>query len=281
MGAFWISLRILLLGYERIAGKKIGEKNSSILSAWGFFGFSLLSMLPFIGFVNWDIIKVSFISGSIYSFSFFLYMYALTHEDISVVAPLYNINTIFLIFGAYFTLNEPMNFSKFFGSILMIYGVSFLKKSNKIYKSYVNVLKSKGALSMIVSSILIAVGRIVDGFLTKEQGYNPIGYSVGVYFVMTIYFFVSSVLYERGIKHHIILVKDKLLYLILGGFCNAYAYIALLKAFRYIDISVAEPLSMLSAVVSILFARVFYKEAIKIRLVGTAILISGAFIIYQ
>ena len=128
MGALWVSLRILLLGYERIAGKKIGENNSSILSAWGFFSFSLLSMLPFVYLLSFDIIKIAFISGSIYSFSFFLYMYALSHEDISVIAPLYNVNAVFLIFLAYFTLNEPITFSKIVGSTLMIYGISFFEK---------------------------------------------------------------------------------------------------------------------------------------------------------
>lgn len=94
----WITFRIVLLGFERIFGKIITRKTSPILSAWGFFSFSTLTLLPFLGKVNFNIIKVSVFSGTIYALSFFLYMYALKYEDVSVVAPLYNVNAIFFNF---------------------------------------------------------------------------------------------------------------------------------------------------------------------------------------
>ncbi|WP_232617894.1 EamA family transporter [Thermosipho africanus] len=58
-------------------------------------------------------------------------MYALSKEDVSVVAPLYNINAIFLIFISFLFLSEKITIQKIVGSILMIYGVSYLKKKNQ------------------------------------------------------------------------------------------------------------------------------------------------------
>ncbi|SHH15106.1 DMT family transporter [Thermosipho atlanticus] len=281
MSFLWISLRILLLSFERITGKKIVENQSVITASWGFFSFSLLTLLPFLNKVNLDIIKVSFISGTIYFFSFFLYMYALSNEDVSVVAPLYNINAIFLIFVAFIFLSEKVTVNKLLGSIMMVYGVSYLKKSGSFMKSYVNILKSKGAFAMIISSMLIAVGRTVDGFLTIHRYYDPIGYSIGVYLTMTLYFFIASFIKEKSIKNYVVFIKNKWMYLIGGGFCNAYAYIFLLKAFKYIDVSIAEPLSMVSALVSIIFVYIFFKEKIKLRFIGTVFLILGAFVIYR
>ncbi|MDN5324572.1 MAG: bacterial/archaeal transporter family protein [Thermosipho sp. (in: thermotogales)] len=276
----WMSIRIFLLGLERILGKIITRQTSSLISSWAFFGFSLLVLLPFSSRMNFQIFKFSLISGVIYSISFFLYMYSLSVEDVSVVAPLYNINAIFLIFIANIFLNEKITIYKILGSLMMIYGVSYLKKSNNILSSYLNILKSKGALAMIFSSLLIAVGRTVDGVFTKQKHFDQLGYSIGVYLIMSFNFFIVSFIKERGFKTHIEIVKHKWMFLIFGGICNAYAYVALLKVFKYIDVSIAEPLSMISVFVSILFAYLIFKERVKLRIIGTFFLIFGAFILY-
>jgi transporter family protein len=65
-----------------------------------------------------------------------------------------------------------------------------------------------------------------------------------------------------------------------GGFTNAYSYIALLNAFKYIDVSIAEPVSMVSSLVTAFFAKYIFKEKVSLRVIGTIILIAGAFVIY-
>ncbi|MBO8160392.1 MAG: EamA family transporter [Thermosipho sp. (in: Bacteria)] len=277
----WMSLRILFLGFERIVGKEITKGSSALLSSWGFFGFALLSLSPFATRLSVDILKISLISGSIYSVSFFLYIYALSKEEVSVVAPLYNINAIFLIFITAIFLGEKITIYKLVGSFMMIYGVSYLKKSKNFVKSYKSILNSPGAVSMIFSSLLMAVGRTVDGFLTKQEKYDQVGYSVAIYLVMTVYFFLVSFFREKSFKSYFKFVGKKWKLLILGGICNAYAYVALLNAFKFIDVSIAEPISMVSALISIIFAYFFFNERIKLRFVGTLFLIFGAFIIYN
>lgn len=160
----------------------------------------------------------------------------------------------------------------------MIYGVSYLKKDVNLKLSYKNLLKSKGAISMIISSFLMAIGRTIDGFLTKS--FDKLGYSLGVYLVISVYFFLISFFKNRNLRIYVQIVKSKIIALVFGGVCNAYAYFALLMAFKKIDVSIAEPISMLSSLVSILVARFIFKENIKLRFFGATILISGAFIIY-
>jgi transporter family protein len=163
----------------------------------------------------------------------------------------------------------------------MIYGVSYLKRSNNLLFSYLNIFKSKGALAMIFSSLLMAFGRTVDGMLTKQKNLDQLGYSIGVYFVMSVNFFLASLIKEKGLRKHRKIVENRWLLLIFGGICNAYAYVALLKAFKYIDISIAEPLSMISVFVSILFAYLIFKEKVKLRIIGTIFLVLGTFILYR
>jgi len=278
MAFLWLFIRIILLGYERIAGKKISEGNDTLISSWGFFTFSFLTMIPFITGLNFEILKISLISGFIYSLSFYLYVKALSSEDASVIAPLYNINVIFLIFLTWFFLGEKITTAKILGSLIMIYGISYLKKENSLKKSFKNIFKSKGAVSMIVSSLLLGLGRTVDGYFVKST--DELTYSVAIYMIVSINFTVISIIKYKSLKPHINIVKNKIFSLLTGGFSNAYSYVALLKAFKYVDVSVAEPVSMLSAVITSLMAKFIFREKIAIRLLGTFILILGAFIIY-
>ena len=278
VGIMWMTLRIILLGYERIAGNRISKNSPTFVAAWGFFFFSFLSFIPFFYTITWEILLKSLISGTIYSISFSLYTYALGHEEASVIAPLYNLNAIFLVVLASIFLGEEFSFWRLLGAVLMIYGVSFLKKGEDIISSYKNVLKSKGALAMIVSSLLMAVGRIVDRKITVSL--SPLGYSVGIYLVISIYIFIYGIATGSKINEYVTLIKEKIIYLILGGICNAYSYVALLKAFNYFGVSVAEPLSMLSVFVTMLFARIFLRERIGVRLVAALLLFAGSILIY-
>jgi len=278
VGLLWMSVRIILLGYERIAGNKISKGSPTFVAAWGFFFFSFLSFFPFLNTITWEILMKSLVSGSIYSISFSLYTYALGHEDASVIAPLYNLNAIFLVILASIFLGETFSIKRLIGAILMIYGVSFLKKGENVVVSYTNIIKSKGAVAMIVSSLLMAVGRIIDRKVTISL--SPLGYSVGIYLVISTYILIYGVATGSRISDYTNLIKQKWLYLILGGICNAYSYVALLKAFNYFGVSVAEPLSMLSVFVTMFFAKVFLKERIGVRLLAAVLLFVGSILIY-
>lgn len=278
MGTLWMSVRILLLGYERIAGSKISKGSPTFVAAWGFFFFSFLAFLPFFKLLTLTSLLRSLLSGTIYSISFTLYTYALGHEDTSVVAPLYNLNAIFLVFLSSIFLGEKLSVWKVLGAVMMIYGVSYLKKGENLRISYLNLFKSKGAVSMIVASLLMAFGRIVDRKFTVAS--DPLAYSVAIYLVISAYILIYGILYGNKLEDYILLVRTKWPHLIAGGICNAYSYYALLKAFDYLGVSVAEPLSMLSVFVTMLFARLLIKERIGLRLLAAVFLVTGAFLVY-
>lgn len=278
MGTLWMSVRILLLGYERIAGSKISKDSPTFVAAWGFFFFSFLAFLPFFKLLTFTSLLRSLLSGTIYSISFTLYTYALGHEDTSVVAPLYNLNAIFLVFLSSIFLGEKLSVWKVLGAVMMIYGVSYLKKGENLRISYLNLFKSKGAVSMIVASLLMAFGRIVDRKFTVAS--DPLAYSVAIYLVISVYILIYGILYGNKPEDYLELVRTKWPHLIAGGICNAYSYYALLKAFDYLGVSVAEPLSMLSVFVTMLFARLLIKERIGLRLLAAVFLVTGAFLVY-
>ncbi|MEJ5256638.1 MAG: EamA family transporter [Fervidobacterium sp.] len=278
IGLLWMTIRIVLLGYERIAGNRISRGSPTFVAAWGFFFFSFLSLFPFFNYITKEILLLSLISGTIYSVSFSLYTYALGHEDASVIAPLYNLNAVFLVVLSAIFLGEQFSLKRLIGALLMIYGVSYLKKGDNIAISYKNIFKSKGAVAMILASSLMAVGRIIDRKITIDV--SPIGYSVGIYLIISLYILLYGLVRKNKPVEYFNLVREKWLYLILGGICNAYSYVALLKAFNYFGVSVAEPLSMLSVFVTMFFAKVFLKEKIGVRVIAAVLLFFGSILIY-
>lgn len=279
MGLLWIALRILLLGYERIAGARISKGSPTLVAAWGFFFFSFLAFLPFLSTITVKVLLLSMASGSIYSASFSLYTYALAHEETSVVAPLYNLNSIFLVILSALMLRERLSISKVLGAVMMIYGVSFLKKGENLRRSYLNLLRSRGATAMLSSSLLMAFGRVVDRNLTLNI--PPLDYAVGVYLVISLYLLVFGILRHHGARDYGQLVRQKFFHLVLGGVCNAYSYVALLNAFNYFEVSVAEPLSMLSVFVTMLFAKLILRERLGMRIVSGVIMLLGSFLIFR
>jgi transporter family protein len=278
LAVLFITLRVLLLGYERIAGKQIAKNENSLIASWAFFTSSLLFLFPFYSYVNLTSITASLFSGTIYSFSFFLYTYALSKEDASVIAPLYNINIFFLLLITFIFLGESLTLFKIIGASLMFYGISYLKKGENLLASYNNILKNKGSLAMIFSSVLLALGRTFDGYFANKI--SPLSYGVSIYIIVSFYLLISSLIKTRSFKMHWDIVKRKKFYLIGGGIANSYSYIALLFAFKFMDVNVAVPLSMLSSIVTAILAYIVFKEKINLRLVGILFLITGSFLIY-
>lgn len=274
--------RIILIGFERVIIKELTDRKNNLSVTFIFFFLSLPFLLPFIFFYekpeNFIFLKNVFISSIIYTNSFILYVKSISLEDVSLVAPLYNFNVFFLVILTSVFLNEKVTFIKILGLSLLVYGSSFLTRRENILESFKALFKNKGAKYMVLSSLLIAIGRTIDGSSAK-MGVSSIFYSFFLYlFITVILFFIllfSRKFYEVGI-----LLKNKLLFSSLAGLTNAYSYLLLLIAFRNIDISIAEPSTMLGTIITIIISKYFFKENIKYRLIGTIIMIIGAYLIF-
>jgi transporter family protein len=65
----------------------------------------------------------------------------------------------------------------------------------------------------------------------------------------------------------------------IAAFINAYSYLFLVIAFTKIDVSVAEPASMLSMIITVILAHFVFGEKILDRIVGVIIMIVGAWML--
>ena len=273
--------RIVLLGWERILVKKLGENSDSISGTFLFFGLGTIFLVPTLLFVdivlNVSILTFVALSSIVYSIAFWLYVKSLSDGEASLVSPLYNFNVFFLLILAVIFLNEKITFFKVAGLIFLFYGVSFLNRKSNLFESFKAIFLDRPCQYMIIASLLIAIGRTIDGNAIKIV--SPTLYAFYLNLGITV-FLLGYILIKGNIMTTINLFKEKKKIATLSGGVNAYSYLLLLIAFTGIEVSIAEPTSMTAMIITVLLAGRILKENIKERIVGVAIMLIGLWMLF-
>jgi transporter family protein len=272
--------RILMLGYERIVVKQLGDKSDSLGATFLFFSIATVFLFPILFFVkapsDWSYIKWVILASSIYSIAFVLYVRSLSLGEASLVGPLYNFNVFFLLILTFFFLGEKISWMKVSGIILLFYGTSYLNRQKNPFKSLKMLFLDKASQLMILCSFLMAFGRTIDGYAV--QNVSPVFYSFSLYFGISV-FLLIYILFLKRWKPTLILLKQKPFPSVVSGAINAYSYLLLVFAFTKIDVSIAEPASMLSMIITVILAYFIFGEKIKDRIIAVVIMIVGAWLL--
>jgi transporter family protein len=278
-----LSIRIVLLGFERIFLKMMGSntrEDQSIAVTVVFFGFGVIVLLPLAvfpllnsldGFIN------AAVSSLFYSVGFVFYSASLRTGDVSLVSPLYNFNLVFILFFSVLFLGESFTLFKILGLILMFFGLSFLERGNNIVTSLKNVFSQKSCQYMVVASLFISCGRIIDGFTVQSA--NPLVYSFFIYLFVTVY--LLTILSMKGRHTEVTeIVKTNPKLSLASGAVNGLSYLALLIAFTGIEVSIADPASALNIFIAMILASKFLNEEIKQRLFAATIIVTGVILLF-
>ena len=272
--------RILLLGYEKILVKQLGQGARGLSGAFLFFSLGALFLTPGLLFVSWPgdyaFLKIVAVAGLIYSLAFWLYVKSLASGEISRVGPLYHANVFFLLVLSVLFLNEPLTLHKVAGLFLLVWGSSALQGSAHLIRGLGDLVRHRESRWMIAGSFLIAAGRTLDGYVVRNV--DPFLYAWMLYTVIALYLGLFHI-FRGGFGPTRRLFLNRTGPALLSGLVNSSSYILLLLAFRSIEVSVAEPLSLLSMAVSVLLAVVLFKEVIRGRIAGICLMGAGAWLL--
>ncbi len=274
-----LAARIILLGFERIIVKKMGRNNGSIEVTILFFGFGSMFLFPFligVQFPDPHFLLYPILSSLIYSVTFVLYVRALSIGEVSLVTPVSSFNVIFLFILSLIFLGEHFSLLKLTGILFIFYGSSYLKPGSNPLASLKYIFKDKSCLYMFLSTILLAVGRIIDK--AASEGISAVFYSFTIYTLITI-FLLSYLLIKGSLKDLKNLFLKQPGISILSGGINAFSYLFLLIALSEIEVSIAEPMTLLSTLLAVILGKIFFKEDITQRLIAAVIIITGAWLI--
>lgn len=279
--------RILLLGVERIAVKRLGQASDAVSGAFVFFALGAVVLAPFTlmepqgvrDFVVGNAFAGALAAGLFYAAAFICYVKSLAEGEVSLTAPLYNFNIVFLAVLAALFASEPLTWSKAGGLALMLFGVSLLKREGNPLRSLLAVFRDAACRYMAAASLFIAVGRVIDKSMIQSiRGVEPVVYAFFLYAVISVYIFLYAVYSGRVVGIYAVL-RNHFGLSLLCGVVNGISYLLLLIALLSIQVSVAEPVSMLGLLVTMVLARYVLGERVGPRLPGAVVMLCGAWLL--
>jgi bacterial/archaeal transporter family protein len=280
--ALWaLAGRIVLLGLERILLKALTSGRDPVATAALFFGIGALTLIPI-----WATLHSPFPDDPsllvrplaavlIYSAAFALYVAALKVGDATIVAPLYHGNGFFILLLAVMFLGESLTLPKILGLMLIVGGAGVLE-AEKGVPSPRRLLARQDARFMIASAALLAIGRVIDKGALDH--FDP--YTYALMTNMGIAFTLILVLAVQGKIRTLALAAERPWLTLATGAVNGVSYLMLLIALTQLDVSVAEPASGLSLIVTAILARIVFGEKMGWRLAGGIVLLGGVWLLF-
>ena len=273
--------RVLLTGYERIIFKQVGTGSGGEESVFLIFTTGTVLLLPFALAAewptDWGFLWISALASLAYTVQTVFYIKALSRGEASLVAPLYYFSVFFLLILSVVFLDESFGAIKIAGLVMLVYGASHLNRKQSILHSLHALATDHACQLMIVASLLVAVGRTIDGFMMRSV--NPIVYTLSLCFFTDVFLFIwLSVTGRLGSAMQ--MFRTKLKVGVIAGAVDCYSYLMLLIAITRIEVSIAEPATMLGMVVTVVLAHFVFGERIRERLVGVVVMFFGAWLLF-
>ena len=159
----------------------------------------------------------------------------------------------------------------------MMLGASLLADIRNPFYSLKYLFSDIPTRMMFLAIVSQSSGRVIDKYYLPDI--EPVIYATVLYFFISFNLLVVLILRGNiGVVKKVFLEKPMLS--IASGFTNGFSYLFLLYAITKLDLSVAEPLTNLSVILTLLLSAGFFQENILAKLPGTIIILAGGWLLY-
>ncbi len=281
----FLALRVILLGMERPLGKKTVSGYPTQVGGFIFFGIAALTLLPTLAVYSffhrpesWAFLGYALLTSSLFMLPFVFYMKALQHGEVSVITPLYSLGTLLVFFLPILFQNEAFTWLKLSGALLIFLGVFFLRPGVNPRESLRNLATDAGARFIVLNATLIGFIRLIDNFSADLE---PVFYAISCATLNGVFFLVA-VLVSGKWREAVKLYRQRTKLVWGNGVVNGYAYFTLLVTLGLgLDMSVAEPVSNTSMLLSVILGHYMFRERIRARMFASVLMIAGVFLLVR
>ncbi|ENY8355724.1 EamA family transporter [Clostridioides difficile] len=280
---FALLIRVVLLAFERVVVRLLGDEEGdiykNIASSFLFFFIGGVCLLPFSimdRVSDWSFLIPCYISSLVYSIGSVAYVTSLATGEVSLVTPINSLNSLFLLLLSVIFLGEGLSLAKVAGIIIMIGGVFILKKVSSFLKNVSVIFNNLPCRLMFLYIFLQSVGRVLDKAFFVQV--SPILYSTILYFFVGLNLFIFLA-FKKKQKIICEIFTNKKGLSILSGAINGYSYLALLIALNNLELSIAEPFSQVSMIITLILAHFIFKENIKGKIPGSILILIGGWLL--
>jgi transporter family protein len=272
-----LALRVLLVGLERVLLRRLAQDTGATEAAAAFFGAGALALAPWAalgGAADWSFLRQAVPSAMVYAVAYWLYVAAFRGAEVSAVAPLSAANAVFVVLLAALVHQEPLTPSKVAGALLIAGGGAALQ----LRRAEAPGLPARSAAAMLAYALLTAVTRMLDKAHAASAPGPPVMYAFTV-FALVATCQAGLLAAAGGLGRLTALVLRRPGLVVASGLCNGGSFLLLLLALTRVPVSVAEPLTALSLLVSAAIAAVWFREPVAPRLLPTLAVVGGTWLL--
>lgn len=240
-----------------------------------------LFLLPFVNLMQSPFVWMLFlISGTIGGTAFYMGAKGFKYLSLSEASPLYNLGTVIAILLAVVFLHEKLTIPQIIGVSLIIFGTYVLElKRHNFLGPFVKLFKSAKIhyvlLATFLSSVLAVFSKYTLGYV------DPVTFMFVHILLVAAFIQVEGFVRHDGWKdvkkgfvvHHWAIVGIAAL-MVASGLTDMFAL-------KFGEAVLFVPVMRMWTLIAVLFGGAFYKEGhMRNRLIATAIMLTGVFIIY-
>jgi uncharacterized membrane protein len=229
-----------------------------------------------------DLILVVCIAIPFEILAYYIYLSAIRIAPLSLCVPYLSFTPVFAILTAAILLQERISFQGFLGILMVTAGTYVLNLERFVHHPlapFKAIFKSPGSRRMLVVALIWS--------LTSTLGKKGVQLSdpvfFGVFYTLSVSVPMLAIAGWR-IKRRAATVNLKgrnSIWFLLGGLVTALATMAHFHAIKLAPVSYMIAVKRTSLIFSVLYGGLIFKEEhIRLRLLGTSIMLSGAVILY-
>ena len=243
--------------------------------------FSLI-LIPFVNLkVNIGIIFLTYTASLLAAIGIVFASKSFRHGEISLLAPLSNIRSAFILLMAFLFLGETPTLGQIIG-ILVLFIAAYLLESDhnlkNLFGPFKNLIRDKNAVSYIFAIFLFSFTTIIDKYIVSGM-LDMFSYFFLMWMFLALNFnFIHGIIY--GFRELITGFKKVKQYPFLVAFFSFVSNILALKAISQEYVSLVTPVLMLSILFNVLVGGKFFKEKnLLFRLFASIFMIVGALMV--
>jgi transporter family protein len=274
-----VGARIGLVGAERVLLKRLGARGGALAATFVFFAVGAAAMTPLAlaaGPTRPGYLLLALPSAAVYTVAFLCYVSALREGEVSAVGPLGSANAIFVVLLAALVHGEPLTPAKAAGTALIVAGAAALQAAPRLTAGLRKLAADRPARRMLAYAMLLALTRMLDKAGAAR--------APAVVYAWTVFTAIAGLLAMELVRRGRLREVGECLAaapaVALGaGLCNGGSFLLLVVALGRLPVSLAEPLTALSLLVSAALARAWLGEPVRARWLPTLAVVAGSWLL--
>ncbi len=273
---FLMFFNVLSLGFFNLFLKKFSSKKNPILISLAINAIPF----PFLLLLNKGFPQLSLIwiypmlSVIFYGMANITSFKAFSKGDVSLIAPLATMGSVFTLMVSVIFLGEALTIQKVVGVLLVFLGMGYLNKKENLWKSLKALYNNDVARLVVLSCLFLALANVNDKF--SLQFFNQFSYPSIIFGGAALLFIPYLLIGKKNVGEFKSLMTNRWGFAVLASFCLSVSYVLFISMITQADVSIIVPLSNLSVFIAILLGKHVLKERVENRWFAAALMVVGA-----